>query len=144
MRHLQTKSWSGLKKKMWNIGKRILEIKHTENISYPQARKLTENSVVSATYANIAKPVNNSTKNQEMIHYEMINLIKELKTLIELLRESLTNLISKPHAEPNPKKNLQPQINETEYKKNSTQTTTNPKHPYYHYQIQQSPSKKIG
>ena len=101
------------------MGKRILEVKHTENISYPQARKLIENSVVSATYANVAKPVNNSTKNQEMIHYEMINLIKELKTLIELLRESLTNLISKPHTEPDPKKNLQLQINETEYQKNS-------------------------
>ena len=29
----------------------------------------------------------------------MINLIKELKTLLELLRERLTNLTTKPHAE---------------------------------------------
>ena len=34
----------------------------------------------------------------------MINLIKELKVLLELLRESLTNLTTKPHAKPKEKK----------------------------------------
>ncbi len=48
-----------------------------------------------------------------MTHNKTINLIKEFKTLIELLRESLTNLTTKPHVEPDPKKNLQLQFNET-------------------------------
>ena len=62
------------------------------------------------TYANIAKPTNNSTQTQGMMtHFDMINLIKELKTLLELLRESLTNLTTKPHAGPDLKKNLHPQ-----------------------------------
>ena len=86
--------------------------KNTKNISYPEARKLVRNSVVTTTYTNVTKPVNNSTQNQGMTHNEMINLIKELKTLIELLRESVTNLITKTHAEP--KKNIQPQTNKAE------------------------------
>ena len=62
-----------------------------------------------------------------MTHFDMINLIKELKTLLELLRESLTHLTTKLHTEPDPKKNLHPHSNETEdppppkKKKNSTQ-----------------------
>ena len=80
--------------------KEILEVIYRKNISYPEARKLVENSVVTTTYANIAKPANNSTQNLGVTHHEIINLIKELKALIELLRESLTNLTTKPHAEP--------------------------------------------
>ena len=45
----------------------------------------------------------------------MICQIQELKTLTELQRESSTNQTTKPHAEPDPKKNLQPQTNEAEY-----------------------------
>ena len=64
------------------------------------------------TYENIAKPTNNSSQNQGMMtNFDMINLIKELKTLLELLREILTNLTTKPHAEPGPK-NLLPHSNE--------------------------------
>ena len=44
----------------------------------------------------------------------MTNLIKELKTLLELSRESLTNLTSKLHAGPDPEKNLHPHSNKTE------------------------------
>ena len=58
--------------------------------------------------------------------HDMINLIKELKTLIELLRERLTNLTIKPHAESDSKKNLQPQTNEAEDSTKKTNQTTNP------------------
>ena len=67
-------------------------MKHTKNISYPEARKLIENSLATTTYANIVRPTNNFTQNQGMMtHFNMTNLIKELKTLLELLRENLTN-----------------------------------------------------
>ena len=68
------------------------------------------------------------TQNLGIIYYK-VNLIKELKTLIELLRESLTNLISKLHAELGPKKKPQPQTNEAEdTNKNKPQAS------HYHYQ----------
>ena len=121
--------------------KRILEVKHTKNISYLVVRKLVENSVVTTTYAKVAKPTNNSSQNQGMTYYKMTNWIKELKTLTELLRENLTKLTSRPHAETDPKKNLQPQNKEDKHlknkrNKNSTQTT-NFKQPYNH------PRKKL-
>ena len=95
--------------------KRILEVKHTKNISYPEARKFIENSLATTTYAKIAKPTKNYTQNQVMMtNFNMMNLIKELKTLLELLRESLTNSTTKPHAGPDPKKNLHPHNNEAE------------------------------
>ena len=95
--------------------KRILEVNFTKDLSYLEARKFIENTLATTTYANIAKPTNNSTQNQGMMtHFDMINLIKELKTLLELLRESLINLITKLYAEPDPKKNLHPHSNETE------------------------------
>ena len=59
-------------------------------------------------------------------HFDMKNLIKELKTLLELLRESLTNLTNKLHAGPDPK-NLYPHINKTEDTKKINQTITQPK-----------------
>ena len=77
--------------KLWEK-KRILEVKHTKNIFYQEARMFIENSLATTTYANKAKPTNNSTQNQGMMtHLDMINIIKELKTLLdELQRESLT------------------------------------------------------
>ena len=84
-----------------------------------------------------------------MTHFNMINLIKELKALVEFLKESLTNLTTKFHAGPDPKKNLHPHSNEIEdpppnkLNKNSTQTT-NSRHPSHHYKAQQSSTKKIG
>ena len=114
--------------RMQIMEKRILEVKHTKNISYLEARKFIENSLATTTYANIAKPTNNSTQNLGMMtHFDMINLIKELKTLLELLRKSLTNLITKPHAGPDPKKNLHPHSNETEDPQKINQTKTQPK-----------------
>ena len=98
---------------------------NTKNISYPEAKKLVRNSVVT-TYTNVAKPVNNPTQNQGMTHHQMINLIKELRILIELLRESLTNLTTNTHAEPDPKKNLQLQTNKTEDPKKQTQQKHKP------------------
>ena len=62
-----------------------------------------------------------------MTHFDMINQIKELKILLELLRESLTNLTTKPHAGPDPKKNLHPHSNETEEPQKINQTNTQPK-----------------
>ena len=62
-----------------------------------------------------------------MTHFNMINLIEELKTLLELLRESLTELTTKPHAGPDPKKNLHPHSNKTEDSKKTNQTKTQPK-----------------
>ena len=95
---------------LWRKEKRILEVKHTKNISYPEARKFIENSLATTTYANIVKPTNNSTD----FPLYITNLIKELNTLLELLRESLTNLTTKLHAGPDPKKNLHPHSNKTE------------------------------
>ena len=99
--------------------KRILEVEHTKNISYPEARKFIENSLATTTHANIVKPTNNFIQNQGISllllpPFNMTNLMKELKTLLELLRESLTNLTSKLHAGPDPKKNLHPHSNKTE------------------------------
>ena len=112
---------------LWRKEKRILKVKHTKNISYPEARKFIENSLATTTYANIVKPTNNSTQNQGMTpHFDITNLTKELKTLLELLRESLTNL-TKLHAGPYPKMNLHPHSNETEDPKKINQTITQPK-----------------
>ena len=60
-------------------------------------------------------------------HFDITNLIKELKTLLELLRESLPNLTTKLHAGADPKKNLHPHSNETEDPKKINQTITQPK-----------------
>ena len=131
---------------LWKKEKRILEVKHTKNIYYSDARKFIENSLATTTYANIAKPTNNSTQNQGMMtHFDMINLIKELKTLLELLRESLTNLTTKPHAGPDPKNNLYQHSKETEDPPPKiNQTKTNSRHPSNHYKTQQSSTKRIG
>ena len=108
--------------------KRILEVKHTKNISYPEARKFIENSLATTTYANIVKSTNNFTQNQGMTpHFDITNLIYELKTLLELLRESLMNLTTKLRAGPDSKKNLHPLSNKTEYPKKINQTITQPK-----------------
>ena len=107
--------------------KRILEVKHTKNISYPEARKFIENSLATTTYANIVKPTNDSTQNQGMSpHFDIINLIKELNTLLKLLKESLTNLTTKLYAGPDPK-NLHPHSNKTEDPPKINQTITQPK-----------------
>ena len=83
----------------------------------------------------------NTIQNQGMMtHFDMINLIKELKTLLELLRKSLT---TKPHAEPDQKKDLHPHSNETEDPKETNQTATSSRHLSYHYKTQQSSSKKL-
>ena len=90
--------------KLWKKGKRILEVKHKKYI-LPGGKEVHRKF----SSHNTAKPTNNSTQNQGMMtHCNMINLIKELKTLFELLRESLTNLTTKPHVEPDPKKNFHP------------------------------------
>ena len=68
--------WTKKNAKYGKRKKRILEIKHRKYISYPEARKLVENSVVTTTYTNVVKPTNNSTQNKGMTHYEMINLKK--------------------------------------------------------------------
>ena len=90
--------------------------------------RFIENSLATTTYANIVKPSNNYTQNQGMTpQFDITNLIKELNTLLELLRESLTNLTTKLHAGPDPKKNLQPHSNKTENRKKINQTITQPK-----------------
>ena len=40
---------------IWKKEKRILEVKHTKNISYPKVRKLVENSIIPTTNANPRK-----------------------------------------------------------------------------------------
>ena len=109
--------------KVWK--KRISEMNCTKKISYPEARKLGENFVVT-TYANVAKPMNNLTKNQGITYYESINLIKEPKTLIELLRESLANLTPKPPPPPNKTQRRTP--NPKLRKLNTKKQQTNQKH----------------
>ena len=84
-------------------------------------------TLATTTYANIVKPTN-STQNQGMTHhFDITNLIKELNTLLKLLRESLTNLTTKLYAGPDPKKNLHPHSNETEDPQKINQTITQPK-----------------
>ena len=127
-----------------NYGKKNIRSKTPKNISYLEVRKFIENSLATTTYVNIAKLTNNSTPNQGMMtHFDMINLIKELKILLELLRESLTNLTTKPHAEPDPKKNFHPHSNKTDNPKKQTNQTKNFRHPSHHYKTQQSPTKKL-
>ena len=141
---LQTKSLSRFQR-MRTMEKKKKDVKHTKNISYPESRKFIENSLATTTYANIAKTTNNSTQNQGMMtHFDMTNLIKELKTLLELLRKNLTNLTTKPHAGPDPKKNLYPHSNETEDHPKINQTKTSSRHPFHHYKTQKSSTKKFG
>ena len=78
---------------LWRKEKRILEVKHTKNISYSEARKFIENSLATTTYANIVKRTKNFTQNQGMTTpFDMTNLIKELKTLLELFKRKLEQL----------------------------------------------------
>ena len=56
-----------------------------------------------------------------MANYKMITLINEVETLIELLRESLTNLTTTFELDP---KNPQLQTNEIEDQKKTNQTKT--------------------
>ena len=80
--------------------------------------------MITTAYGNLAKPTYNPTQNQGMSHYKKTS-IKELKTLIEPLRKSLTNLTTKHPVEPDQKKKkTQPQTNKTEYLKITNQTKT--------------------
>ena len=48
--------------------------KTQKNVNYGAGELEVENSIVSTTCANKAKPTNNSSQNQGMTHYDMINL----------------------------------------------------------------------
>ena len=60
-----------------------------KNISYPEARKIVENSLVTTTYWNIAKPTNNPIQNKGMTLSEIITLIEELKSTNRIAERKL-------------------------------------------------------
>ena len=73
--------------------KKILEVKHTKNISHLEARKFIENSLATTTYENITKPTNNSTQNQRMMtHFDMINLIIRIEGATWITKGKLNQL----------------------------------------------------
>ena len=76
---------------IWKKEKRILEVKHTKSI-YSETRKLVKNSVVTTTYVNVAKLLNNSIQNQGMTNYEMIDVIKKM--------ENTNRITKKKHDQP--------------------------------------------
>ena len=68
---------------MWNVEKRITEIKYTRNISFPKARKIIEQTQKQPSYAYVTKKGN---EEKEDTKQELNKLINELKNLIEILK----------------------------------------------------------
>ena len=72
--------------------KRILEVKHTKNISYPEAKKFIENSLATTTYANIVRPTNNSAQNQGILPLSYNESNKRIKDLSQSIKRKLDQL----------------------------------------------------
>ena len=70
---------------MWNEEKRITQIKYTRNISFPEARKIVEQTQEQPSYACLTKK-GNEEKEDTKQEQEELKLIKELKNLIEILK----------------------------------------------------------
>ena len=68
---------------MWNVEKRITEIKCTRNISFPEARKIVEQTQEQPSYVYVTKKGN---EEKEDTKQELNKLINELKNLIEILK----------------------------------------------------------
>ena len=117
-----------------------------KNISYPEAMKLVENSAVT-TYANVAKPTNNTTQNLGM-QDDIPN--KRTENTNRMTKRKLFQPDNQLHTEQGPKQNLQLQTNKAEdmpptKKQTKTQSKQQKKnkYPYYLDKTQQSPTKNI-
>ena len=66
--------------------KRITEIKYTSNISFPEARKIVEQTQEQPSYAYVAKKGNKEKEDTKPKQEELNKLINELKNLIEILK----------------------------------------------------------
>ena len=70
---------------MWNVEKRITEIKYTRNISFPETRKI-EQTQEQPSYACVTKKGNKEKEDTKPKQEEVNKLINELKNLIEILK----------------------------------------------------------
>ena len=70
----------------WKKEKRITEIKYTRNISFPEARKIVEQTQEQPSYACVTKKGNAEKEDTKPKQEELNKLINELKNLIEILK----------------------------------------------------------
>ena len=70
---------------LWNVEKRITEIKYTRNLSFPKARKI-EQTQEQPSYAYVTKKGNEEKEDTKQKQEELSKLINELKDLIEILK----------------------------------------------------------
>ena len=61
------------------MGKRITEIKYTRNISFPEARKIVEQTQEQSSYACVTKKGNEEKEDTKQKQEELNKLINELK-----------------------------------------------------------------
>ena len=78
---------------MWNVEKRITEIKYTRNISFSDARKIEQTQEVQSSYAYVTKKEKEDTKQKQE---ELNKLINWEKNLIEILK-TVTKATIKEH-----------------------------------------------
>ena len=71
---------------MWNVEKRITEIKYTRNILFPEARKIVEQTQEQPSYAYGTKKGNEEKEDTKPEQEELNKLTNELKNLIEILK----------------------------------------------------------
>ena len=70
---------------MWNVEKRIIEMKYTRNILFPEAWKI-EQTQEQPSYAYVTKKGNKEEEDTKPKQEELNKLINELKNLIEILK----------------------------------------------------------
>ena len=66
--------------------KKITEIKYIRNISFPEARKIVEQTQEQPSYACVTKKGNEEKEDTKPKQEELNKLINELKNLIEILK----------------------------------------------------------
>ena len=71
---------------MWNVEKRIMEIKYTRNIPFPEARKIVEQTQELPSYAYVTKIGNKEKEDTKQKQEELNKLINEVNNLIEILK----------------------------------------------------------
>ena len=64
---------------MWNVEKRITEIKYTRNILFPEARKIVEQTQKQPSYAYVTKKGNEEKEDTKPEQEELNKLTNELK-----------------------------------------------------------------
>ena len=76
---------------MWK--KRITGMKYTRNISFPEARKIVEQTQEQPSYAYVTKKGNEEKEDTKPKQEELNKLINELKNLIEILKTTTKETI---------------------------------------------------